>query len=926
MGEKGFPRSRGSPSEREAFSRVFEHILDAVIGMDSRGLICDWNNQAEEVFGWKRREVAGKRVSDVVMPLRYRRAHEEGLRRFFRTKSGRVINRRAEFVGLRKDGAEFPVELTVTPVLWNREYYFYGFLRDLSARKKAEEAASESYLLLKNILESTFDSVSVKDLDGRYVYINSAGARRFRRNPAEVIGKTDFDWFSRDEASAIRRSDQEVMASGRSLLVDTHDRVEGSPRMIRTAKSPFRDSEGRISGIVGIARDVSEVRTLAEERDRFFEISRDLMCIAGFDGYFKRINSAFERVLGYSRKEILAHPLIYFVHPEERNETLRALARLRNGEPILHFENRYRAKDGSYRWLDWSAQPLGSRIYGSARDVTDRKQFARSLEVSESRFRNLFEEAPVSIQILSPDGRILGVNRAWRELWGISEKVLQEYISKAYNVLTDPQLISTGLAPLIARGLKGERISLPSIQYETGVLEALRDTGRARTVEAFIYPIKDPDGTVREAVLMHRDVTELQLSERTLNLLAETGELLGTSLDQQQTLTRIAEIAVKWLKDCCIIHVVEKSGFEKAAAICADPSKAAAMEELCARISAIDNPLFGPGHVLKTGKASFVRYISPEYRLPEEPPGSDQLATLREFGITSIITMPMSFRGELLGTISIQALGWYYSEQNFSLLRELAHRGALAVQNSKLYSNAQRAIRLRDEFLAVASHELRTPLTALSLQIQTILRGLERGHEEKVRSMLPMIQRSARQLRGLSDFIEGLLDVSRFVGGQLSLRLERFNLVELVRDVVDKMSERPENIGYTIAIEAPQEIVGEWDRFRLEQVITNLVSNAMKYGMGRPLEVRVTNDGKAAALSVRDRGIGISKEDQARIFERFERAVPGARFSGLGLGLYITKEIAALHGGEVTVQSAPGEGSVFTVRLPVRAKEGKLAA
>ncbi|RKH71269.1 sensor histidine kinase [Corallococcus aberystwythensis] len=228
------------------------------------------------------------------------------------------------------------------------------------------------------------------------------------------------------------------------------------------------------------------------------------------------------------------------------------------------------------------------------------------------------------------------------------------------------------------------------------------------------------------------------------------------------------------------------------------------------------------------------------------------------------------------------------------------------------------AVRARDEFLSVASHELKTPLTPLQLKLTALLRTVENNPSATlpVERIARDLEVARRQVRKLSDLIEDLLDVSRISVGQLRLDRAPMDLASLARDVVVRYAPQSAQVGCSVTLEAPTPVEGNWDRARVDQVITNLLTNALKYGAGKPVHVRVRKEAGLAVLSVRDEGIGISQEDQPRVFERFVRAVSERNYGGLGLGLFITQQIVeALH-GTVQVRSTPGEGSTFTVMLP----------
>ncbi len=243
-------------------------------------------------------------------------------------------------------------------------------------------------------------------------------------------------------------------------------------------------------------------------------------------------------------------------------------------------------------------------------------------------------------------------------------------------------------------------------------------------------------------------------------------------------------------------------------------------------------------------------------------------------------------------------------------------------QQEEMLANLRRTLHARDEFFSAASHELRTPLTTLGLQTEGLLQSYgtgngsgerPRGDDDRLRRRLGLIR---KQVVRLDQLVDQLLDISRLIEGRLDLHLEDVDLQSVALEAIDLLREPAQRAGSPILFRGKDSVVGHWDRLRLGQVVTNLLSNAIKFGRGRPIEIEVAADEREAELQVRDDGEGIELEAQSRIFERFERATSVRRHPGMGLGLWITKQIVDACHGTISVASEIGRGCAFTVRLP----------
>lgn len=304
----------------------------------------------------------------------------------------------------------------------------------------------------------------------------------------------------------------------------------------------------------------------------------------------------------------------------------------------------------------------------------------------------------------------------------------------------------------------------------------------------------------------------------------------------------------------------------------------------------------------------------------------------------SLLLAPVFYEGEVNGVIELASFSSFSEQQktflelvsenigiaintSISRKRQEKQQEELKASNDELESSQtklKQAVRTRDEFMSIASHELKTPLTSLKLQSQLRKRNLQRGEHSAFtpEQLTKMFDSDERQLERITHLIDDMLDISRISSGKLSMSMERFDLCELVRDLAERSSEQFVAAGCSITLDVCHTTIGYWDPFRIEQVIMNLLTNAMRYGAGKPIQLEVNALRNGAQIVVRDHGRGIAEENHERVFQKFERAAVGDEISGLGLGLYIAKKIVEAHRGTIQVESSLGQGATFIVELP----------
>ncbi len=585
------------------------------------------------------------------------------------------------------------------------------------------------------------------------------------------------------------------------------------------------------------------------------------------------------------------------------------------------------------------------------------------LRESEARFRVMSDSAPVMIWMVDADGRCTYVNRAWLEFTGRTlEQELATVIPEALHPADRQRSLDVFGEALAAR--RTFRVEL----------RLRRHDGVYRWVLAAAAPRFDAQGRLEGYIGSSVDITERKrIEDENLGLLARTqvacteaeaaqrreaflataSSALATSLDYDATLASVARLAVPFLADWCSVDVLEADGSIRRVAAAhaeiADPELARAVATLPA-----DREGRHPRtRVLRTGRAQLTPEVS-DVDLEAGAPSAAHLRVMRELGYRSAMIVPLTVRGHTIGVVNLATAqpGRRYGAEDLALAEELARRAALAVDNARLYREAQEAIaereralaqeqtvrveaedarveaeraraeaeaasRAKDDFLATLSHELRSPLSAI-LTWAFLLRTKIADPAEAARA----IEAIERNTRLQARLVEDLLDISRIVSGRLGLEVSRVELPSVIEAAVEAARPVAEARGLhvEVALDAAVPPV-RGDPMRLQQVVGNLLSNAIKFTPeGGRISVTLGRTGADARLTVRDTGSGIPAELLPQVFDRFRQADSSStrRHGGLGLGLAIVRHLVELHGGSVAVMSAgAGQGTTLTITLPL---------
>ena len=800
---------------------------------------------------------------------------------------------------------------------------------------------------------------------------NDAAARMYGFERAEqMVGARLGDFLVRAEPANVEylrafiRSGYKL-ADAESVEVDR----EGRTRHFLNSLAGTVE-HGRLIRVWGTQRDVTE-RRRAEDALREGEERLRLALNAGqvgtwdWDVKADRVTWS-ERVyefhglrpgeFGGSVEEFAA-----LIHEEDRARVREAIERaLATGEPYTA-EMRVVRPDGRVRWIFTNGQAVfeaggAVRLLGATVDVTERREAEEKLRTlvnaSESLLGSPRTEAVLSAA-LKLAGRLVRADAyaIWRYREGPArwEVVSSEGLSAQYrdewievnretpSMLDAPVVVEDveALTPLAERRDLYRREGIRSL-----LVLLLRIHGAVAGTLVFYYReprrFAETDVTVATAIAnlsasaigtaelyeeQSRLRGEAEAATRRAAFLAEAAAVLTSSLDYERTLEAVARLAVPHVADWCAVDIIgEGGGVRRLAVAHVDPAKIEWAHELADRYPYDPEAPAGVPHVIRTGRPEMYPEVSDEM-LAAAARDEEHLRILREVGFTSALIVPMAAHGRVSGVITFVTAesGRRYGAEDLAFAQHLARRAALAVENARLYREAQEANRVKDEFLATLSHELRTPLTAI-LGWASMLRT-SRFDEEATRRAVETIERNARAQRQI---VEDVLDVSRIITGRLRIDVRPVELRSLVEAAVDGVRPAAEAKGVFLSTMLGRDVgVVSADPDRLQQVMWNLLSNAVKFTpAGGRVEVELRRADEQAVVNVRDTGQGIRPEFLPHVFDRFRQADQSTtrRHGGLGLGLAIVRHLVELHGGSVTAESeGEGRGSSFTVRLPLKA-------
>ena len=836
--------------------------------------LAECNDAAARMYGFDRaEEMVGGRLGDFL--VREDPSNVEYLRAFIR--SGYRLTD-AESIEVDREGRRRHfLNNLVGAVEDGRLLRAWGTQRDATAMKEAEEELRRGDERYRSLLENANDIVYSHDLAGNYLTINRAGAAITGYTREEILGGLNIaQVVAPEHLELARRMTAEKLRDPSKPTVYEVDIIALDGRRLTlevSTRIAYRD--GRPVAVEGIARDVTERARAAQERERLLDEARAARDDAEVALAQRRDVEERLRTLVEASASLLGSPQMEVVLPA-----------------VLALSHRLVAADAYAIWR-YSAKESAWAVVASS-------------GLSEEYGRDRVEVTPRTPRV--PDGPLA-----------------------IEDVFADPTLADRhetyrreGIRALLTLPLKahGEIVGTLVFYYRKPRRFAETDVVVATALSNLAA------SAVRTAELydeQRRLRGEAEVAERRATFLAEAATLLSSSLDYEKTLEAVAHAAVPWVADWCGVDILGEDGEARRLAVAhVDPAKVVWAREVQERYPYNPDDPAGVPAVLRTGRSELYTEI-PDEALVGAAKDEEHLRIMRALAINSAMIVPLAAHGRAFGAITFVTAesGRRYGAEDLAFAEDLARRASLAVENARLFGQAQEANRIKDEFLATLSHELRTPLTAI-LGWASMLAAGTLDARETTRA-IAAIERNARAQRQI---VEDVLDVSRIITGKLRLEMRPVELRALVLDAVESVRPAAEAKGvYLSTLLAPEvgEVNGDPDR--LQQVMWNLLSNAVKFTpAGGRVEVELRREEARTALRVSDTGEGIEPGFLPHVFDRFRQADMGTtrQHGGLGLGLAIVRHLVELHGGEVTAESpGRGLGSTFTLRLPLRLTPGR---
>jgi PAS domain S-box-containing protein len=698
-----------------------------------------------------------------------------------------------------------------------------------------------------------------------------------------------------------------VAIEGEEIIVE---RPDGTRVKVKPFPAPVFNEAGILTGAINTLIDVTRLTEGEEKQAMLAAIvnsSDDTIISKTLDGIITSWNPAAERMFGFTANEAVGKHISLIIPPTRIKEEEFIIGQIAKGNKLDHFETIRVAKDGHEIPISITVSPIigsGGKVIGAskiARDITDRKK----AEEKQSILASIIDTSDDTILSKTLGGIITSWNRAAEKMFGYTEaEVLGKHIS-----LIIPPVRMGEEEFIIGEIIKGNRVD----HFHT--IRIAKD-GHEVPISLSISPITDSTGKIIGASKIARDISEQQAGHEATRTYTKRLEVINTiietiseELDLNKIIQKVTDATTELTGakfGAFFYNTVDAKGESMMLYTLSGAPKEAFEKFSMPRNTAVFNPTFsGHGVVRSDDITKAPRYgkNTPYHGMPEG-----------HLPVVSYLAVPVISRGGAVigGLFFGHPEPGKFTKEHENLVSSIAAQAAIGIDNASLYEEAKVLNDKKDEFIGLASHELKTPLTSISAYLQ-ILHRLETNETSK-----RFVDKTMHQVKKLITLVNDLLDVSKIEAGKMQLATEEFEIKTVVENAIELIQES--NINYQIILESKVHgLKINGDPHRIEQVLINLLTNAIKYSpKANKVEVFLSYTKDEVTIGVKDYGLGIAPDKLSQIFSRFFRIEgndPG--ISGLGIGLYLTRQIVDRHNGKIWVESEPGKGSTFWVTLPI---------
>lgn len=849
----------------EKYRTIFENYSVAITLADEKERIVSWNKYAEEIFGLDEKDLFLRNVKTLYPEEEWKKIREKNIR-----QKGMKYKMQTKILRNGKEPLDVEISLCVLKGLHGKTVGSIGIIKDISNQKKIESELTYNNDLLQSLMDHIPDCIYFKDEQGKFVKVNKSKAKRINKKPEELIGKTELDFFPKDYAQESKEDEKKVMKTGKPIINKIEKIIDnkGIEHWVSITKIPRYNKDNKIIGTIGINRDITDIKRSEEKYKYLFEQAIDPIVIIDKKGRFVDVNKQVTKLLGYNKKDLIGKEFVKtnILTEDSIKKSYNNFLKRMKGKHVPPYEIKAITKTGEILPAEINASAIheNKKIVGDLiilRDLRERyksKKIEKELDESEQKFRDIFDSTS-DILLYLEKGIILDINETAIGLFNLKK---QDIVGK--KILAIKKFFSEDDFDKQKNAIELSEKGADVTDYE---VELTTDKG---IKHAFLFSsdcIRD-DENIKGILLRGKDITQRHHAWKELVKLEEKYRVLAeTSADGVITIDPLGRLTYI------------NPSFEKM---------------LNRRKSQILATLLR--NYLSEDSVYFFQQIFIDARKKDEKIENVELELINSNG--EIVPIEVN--------IAPFKKGYDFAGMVLTI-RDITER-------RKIEDELKKSERLKTEFMNIAAHELKSPVTPIKGYLDLIIS--DKDSSEKLKNWAKIsLRNSDRLLRLVND----ILDVSRLDTDTMRFEMEKLPIVEILDEIAEDMKPAVEGKGLEFNVDIQRNlpnIMG--DKYRLSQVLKNLLTNALKFTDNGSISIIAKQKKDYILISVADSGIGISKDEQKKIFNKFYQAYTGddRKNEGTGLGLFICREILQKHKGKIWLESQIGKGSTFHVEIP----------